>query len=232
MRPEVLIEAIESLGTHGSRTGVSVIYRTTPGTTATATSIDADRSSTATNTVVATFKTGEINDLIAGGVTAEGSVWRPNGISGKDDVKGLTSTFAAGAFLGPQLASVARSTVTDLSGTVTKRRIDFVWDQAITTTAGPYNVYAADGTKTILGTGGQGTCAKVSAAIDATGKTVRCQLNTTAGGGGVLENLAATAVANARLAGVPSATVTTVTQLQAPTGTAVATQNHSERTSI
>jgi hypothetical protein len=212
-------EAVETLGTAGSRTGFHLYYRN--GTTVANSSLSTDKSTTDNRSIIAQFATGEVNEAVAGGYADEHAVTRSgqstvwNGTDEEGVVGG--GPFAAGAYLGPNLTTAARSSSTSFSGTVTVT-VAYTFDKAVTnvTTANFAVVSAAGVRSTFLALTG-GACALASGSTT----VVNCT---------VTDSTARGTVNGARLAtvaydGVRSTTVRT----NAPVNPI---PNHEERNSI
>jgi len=209
-------ENVETLGTQGVRTGYFIFDRQGQlgGVSNAIQSLSADRSTTDLRTVVATFPSGAVNEFVGGAYVADSTVARlgstlatkPNRV----DEKGVASSFALSAYLGPQLTLVTTATTTDSFGTATGATATFTFDQGISLTDGTkFFAVAADGTRRVLP-----SCAA----------SFTTQVKCTAAGGTSLDTAA---IQNAKVFTVASGAVTgTKTRLKG--ATAITIVNHEE----
>jgi len=210
-------------GAGGDPAKFFVYYRNSNGAIGSSSSTTTERSASDQRSVIARFPADVINQSVAGAYVTDSAVGRANGttaptVFNQQDEEGIGSSFAAGAYLGPELVSVTTSNTVDIFGNVTGKQVDFVWDEVVSSsvTASTFKIWDQAGTPTVLS-----SCTRVSTATT----TVRC---TTAATGAE-----ATAVTNAVLGTVAASAVTgtakpTVTSGGVPTTVA----NHEERAVI
>lgn len=217
-------ETIDTLSAGlGNRQGFHVYYRQSGGAARDQTSTNStELSSSDPRSVIAQFPAGGVNEFVAGGWVAAGAVSRAGSVGAtpnRVDEEGVGSTFAAGAYLGPELVSATSSDVSanPIPGSpVTGRKVVYVFDEVVTLTSPLlFFVTDSDGNRTNL-TG----CTLGTAGTTPDNKTVTCAVVGTT-------STLFTEIGDSELATVASGAVTGVESRTMATG-AVLIANHEE----